>query len=392
MRVLQVGKYYYPYMGGIETHLSVLCNELKPHVDFDVLVCNTKRETKRESVQGIPVTRCLEVSQVASTSLCPTMPLELSRRQYDLIHFHFPHPMGVVSYLASRRPARHGVVITYHSDIVRQRRLLRLYAPFMTRVMNRADAIICTSPNYLESSTELQRHRDKCTVIPYGIDVEQFRMTPEIEAAAAAIRQKYPGRPILLGVGRLIYYKGFEYAVRAMRSLDATLLLAGDGPLQRELESLARACGVADKVVFLGEIHNDALAPYYHAADLFVFPSVARSEAFGIVQLEAMACGVPVVNTDLASGVPFASRHDESGLTVEPRNAEAFAAAIGALLANPSRRAAFGEAARQRVAREFTKEVMAAQTLALYRRVHERVRSVAARSSSSADQPAVTAL
>lgn len=368
MRVLQLGKYYYPYMGGIETHLKLLCGELRDQVDLEVVVCNSARENRHEAMDGVPVTRCAEFLNQHSTSICPTMPLELSLRSYDVVHFHYPHPMGVMAYLASRRPARHSVVVTYHSDVVRQKRLLKLYAPFMNRVLARAEAIICTSPNYIESSSTLQRFRDKCEVIPYGIDLSQFRSDAAVEAEAREIRARYPG-PLLIGVGRLIYYKGFEYAIRGMRGLDARLMLVGEGPLRGSLEQLARECGVADRVHFIGEKHNHEIAPYYYAADLFVFPSIARSEAFGIVQLEAMACGRPVLNTALASGVPFVSRHGESGLTVAPESPEAFASGVRDLLADPERLRRFGAAGKARVEREFTKEVMAARTLELYRRV-----------------------
>jgi rhamnosyl/mannosyltransferase len=369
VRVLQLGKYYYPYMGGIENHLYLLCSELKEQVDLDVVVCNTRRRTVREQVEGVAVTRCAEVAHAASTSVCPTMPLELSRRDYDLIHFHFPHPVGVMSYLASRTPRRHAVVVTYHSDIVKQERLLKLFRPFMHRVLARADRIICTSPNYLDTSPDLARHRDRCEVIPYGIDLHQWERTPAVEAKARELRARHGGGPLLVAVGRLIYYKGFEHAIRAMRDVDAKLLVVGEGPLRGSLEALARACGVAGKVTFVGEVHNQEIIPYYLASDAFVFPSVARSEAFGIVQLEAMACGLPVVNTALDSGVPFVSRDGETGVTVPPADAEALATALRSLLGDAPRRAALGAAARRRVEREFTKEAMASRVRSLYAEV-----------------------
>jgi rhamnosyl/mannosyltransferase len=369
VRVLQLGKYYYPYMGGIENHLYLLCSELRAAgVELDVVVSNTGRRTVREEVDGVPVTRCAELAYAASTSLCPTMPLELSRRDYDVLHLHFPHPVGVMSYLASRTPRRHAVVVTYHSDVVRQERLLKLFRPFMHRVLARADRIVCTSPNYLDTSPDLARHRDRCEVIPYGIDLRQWEPTPALEARARELRARHGG-PLLVAVGRLIYYKGFEHAIRAMREVEATLLVVGDGPLRAPLEALARACGVADRVRFVGEVHNQEIMPYYLASDAFVFPSVARSEAFGIVQLEAMACGLPVVNTALDSGVPFVSRDGETGLTVPPGDPAALAAALRTLLADPERRAALGGEARRRVAREFTKETMGARVRALYAEV-----------------------
>ncbi len=373
MRILQLGKYYYPHKGGIENHLHLLCNELKGSVELDVLVCNSSSSralAHTSDVDGVRVTRCFELAKVASSSICPSMPLELSLRHYDLLHMHFPHPMGVMSYLLARRTHRHAVVVTYHSDIVRQERLLRAYRPFMRQVLERAEAIVCTSPNYLEGSEELAPYRDKCRIIPLGVDRAQFERSGAVESGAAAIRARFGGRPIVLGVGRLVYYKGFEYVVRAMREVDAELLLVGVGPLRDTLERVARECGVASRVHFLGEIHAHNLAEYYFASDVFALPSIARSEAFAIVQLEAMACGVPVVNTAIPrSGVPFVSRDGESGLTVAPEDASAFARALNTILADRDAARRFGEQGRTRVRREFSKEVMAERTVALYREV-----------------------
>jgi glycosyltransferase involved in cell wall biosynthesis len=386
LRVLQLGKYYYPYMGGMENHLYLLCNELKRSVELDVLVCNSRAASSADVVDGVHVTRCYELANVASTSICPTMPLELSRRRYDLLHFHFPHPMGVMSYLLGPRSKGHAVIVSYHSDIVKQQHLLQLYRPFMKRILDRADAIVCTSPNYLEGSDDLVPYRDKCRVIPYGIDLRQFEPTRKIDEEAAAIRARFGGRPLVLGVGRLIYYKGFEYVVRAMRDTNAELLLVGTGPLRPNLEQAARECGVAERVHFLGEVHNQALAPYYFASDAYALPSIARSEAFAIVQLEAMACGLPVVNTAIPrSGVPFVSRDGESGLTVPPRDAAAFARALRTILGDRDLARRFGDAGRARVRREFSKEVMAERMLALYRQTTIAPRPAATRVPGASD-------
>lgn len=368
MRVLQLGKYYHPYKGGIENHLYVLCNEIKKHVALEVVVSNTKPRSERSVVEGVPVLRCAEVANVSSTSICPTMPLALGRTSYDILHVHFPHPMGVLSYLSSRKPAFHSLVVSYHSDIVRQKRLLTLYAPLMNAVLRRADAIVCASPAYRDSSPPLQPYRGKCEVLPYGIDLGHFRRTPAHERAAAEIRQRF-GHPLILSVGRHVYYKGFEYLIRAMRSVSGHALLIGDGPLRPSLQRLAHEAGVADRVHFLGEVHDENLISYYLAADIFVLPSIARSEAFGIVQLEAMAGGLPVVNTALDSGVPFVSRHGESGLTVPPKDPDALAKALQELIAQPERRAKLGEAGRRRVTAEFSKELMAEGMMTLYRQV-----------------------
>jgi glycosyltransferase involved in cell wall biosynthesis len=370
MKVLQLGKYYPPYRGGMETHLAGLCAELRGRVELEVLVSNSAPHTVHEVVEGVPVTRCAEMGRVASTSLNPTLPVELSRRRYDVLHMHFPHPMAVLSYLGSVRPKHHRLIVTYHSDIIRQKRLLKLYGPFMGRVLARADAILVGSPNYVEVSEWLRPHRGRCRVVPFGIEVSRFERTPRREAAAAAWRARLGGAPLLLGVGRLVYYKGFAHAIRALRQVEeAHLVVVGEGPLRGELEALARECGVAGRVHLLGAQGDEALTALYYASDVFVLPSVTRAEAFALVQLEAMACGVPVLNTALDSGVPFVSRHEESGLTVPPGDEQALAAALRRMLAEPERRRAWGEAGRARVHAEFTQQRMGERILDIYREV-----------------------
>jgi rhamnosyl/mannosyltransferase len=177
------------------------------------------------------------------------------------------------------------------------------------------------------------------------------------------------GDRLILAVGRLVYYKGFENLIAAMRDVNARLLLAGDGPLREKLQRLASESGAGGKVVFLGEIQNDEIAPYYHAASVFVLPSVARSEAFGIVQIEAMAAGKPVVNTCLDSGVPFVSLDQVTGLSVPPGDTCALAAAINRLLDDDALRSRFGDAARARAESEFSVEIMKGRILSLYRQV-----------------------
>jgi rhamnosyl/mannosyltransferase len=367
VRVLELGKYYYPYMGGIEHHLYVLSNELKARAAVEVVVANTERRTIHEVVEGVPVTRCGALAKVASTSLAAGMPFELSRRSYDVLHLHLPNPLGAASYLAARKPRNHRLIVTYHSDVVRQRLLAKAYEPLVDRVLERADVIVATSPNYVDSSEVLQRFRAKCVVVPYGVDLELYRPTPERMEAARELRARLGGGPLLLGVGRLIYYKGFEFAIRALPRLPgARLVLVGEGPLRGELEGLARSLGVADRVSFEGDVHNNRIAPYYLASDVYVLPSTARSEAFGIVQIEALAAGIPVINTSLPSGVPFVSRHGETGFTVPPSDAEALRDAASKLLADDALRARFGEAGRARAKADFSKEILVERLMRLY--------------------------
>jgi rhamnosyl/mannosyltransferase len=367
MRVVQVGKYYYPYSGGIESHLQVLANELKSKVEIDVVCSNDKPRTVRDVIDGVSVTRCASYGHYRSVEVSPGMVLELSQREYDVMHIHLPNPLGEASYQASIKRRKHRLILTYHGDVVRQQYLARIYAPLMTHLLDRADTVIATSPFLLERSAVLPAYRSKVRVVPYGIDLERFSASPEREAEARALRARFGGGPILLGVGRLIYYKGYEVAIRALPRLpSAHLVLIGEGPLRGELEALARELGVAERVHLPGEIVNDRVTPYYLASDVYLLPSVAKSEAFGIVQIEAMACGIPVVNTSLPSGVPYVSRDGESGFTVPPNDVEALAAAVEKLLADHELRRRFGEAGRARAHAEFSKDVLARRMLEIY--------------------------
>ena len=360
LRVLHVGKFYPPHRGGMESHLETLCRELRAEVDVEVLVASDARQTVRETVDGVRVTRIGTAATVASASINPGMARAIRQSAADVVHFHHPNPTGVLSYLASGR--RGPLVVTYHSDIVRQRVLGAVFSPILHRFLRGAHAILASSPDYAASSPVLQRHRERVRIIPFGIRAEEFERA---DAGAVSRLRGENGPRLVLGVGRLVYYKGFEYLVRAIVAVDGKLVILGDGPLRGALEALAAELGVGERVAFPGPVRD--LAPWYHAADVFVLPAVARSEAFGIVQLEAMAAGTPVVNTRLQSGVPFVSRDGETGVTVPPADPDALAAALRRLLDDPALRERYGSAARERVRREFSLDRMVADTLAVYR-------------------------
>jgi rhamnosyl/mannosyltransferase len=280
----------------------------------------------------------------------------------EIVHIHVPNPPAVMSYLASGHNGH--LVVTYHSDLVRQRTLGRMFEPIQARMLQRADAILVASPDYLNSSVSLRPHLDRCHVIPLGIHLGQPERAITVHEIQS-VRERYGSR-IVLGVGRQVYYKGFEYLIEAMRHIQGHLLLVGEGPLNSELKAKIQIFGLADRVTMLGAVSAQDLRLYYQSADIFVLPSVTRTEAFGLVQVEAMAAGLPVINTQLDSGVPFVSLHGVTGLTVPPRKPEALAAALEDLLSDPEKRASFGRAARHRAKTEFDATVMARRTLEVY--------------------------
>jgi glycosyltransferase involved in cell wall biosynthesis len=362
LRVLHLGKYYPPHTGGIETHLQALCEELKDCVDVRVIVANDSRTSAESQVNGVPVYRAGTLFNLSSAPICPGMIGKIRETKADLVHIHLPNPGATLAYLASGHNGP--LVVSYHSDTVRQKLLGKTFQPVLNRLLTRAAAIIAASPNYLESSPVLAPYRDRCHIVPYGISSKLFEHPDP--AAVARVRERYGSR-IVLSVGRLVYYKGFEYLIQAMRGVQGCLLIAGDGPLRSALDQIIRKLGISDRVHLLGKVED--VVSLYHAAEVFVLPSIARSEAFGLVQLEAMACGKPVVNTSLDTGVPFVSQHGITGLTVAPEDAGALATAINQLLDHDELRLRYGQAARQRVRSGFQLDDMTQRILALYREV-----------------------
>ncbi len=362
MRILQVGKFYHPDKGGIETHLRALSQGCLKRADVRVIVArkpqaaeNLWERTGRVDVERLPV-----ALTAFGAPICPQLVSRLRQADDDVVHVHLPNPWAVVAYLASF--CRLPLVVSYHSDVVRQSFIEPLFRPILYAFLRRASAIVCASQKLIEHSPTLQAFRERCVVIPYGIDPQHWK--PVDQAKVAAIRTEH-GKPVILSVGRLVYYKGFEYLIGAMKDVEASLVIVGKGPLKASLLRLASELGVSGKVTILDQVED--VQPYYHAAQIFVLPSIARSEAFGIVQLEAMAAGKPVVNTQLKSGVPFVSKHGQTGFTVAPANRGALSQAINHLLAQDELRERFGSAARKRAQQHFSLADMVSRTLEVYR-------------------------
>ena len=366
IRVLHLGKFYPPVAGGMERMLQLLCENERPGVDSRVLVANQGGGTVHEAPGGVPVTRLRSLGRIGSVGICPTLPLWLRRLDADLIVVHEPNPVALVSVVLAR--PRAGLLVWFHSEVVRPRWKYRLlYRPFLRAVLHRAARIIVSSPALARHAAELQDFADKCVVIPFGVDTLRLAATDEVRARASALRARHQP-PVLLFVGRLVPYKGVDVLLRALDGVEATTLLVGDGPLRAGLEAQARDLKLS-RVRFLGEVADAELTALYHAADVLVLPSVTRAEAFGVVQLEAMACGVPVVSTNLPSGVPWVNQHGQTGLVVSPGDAGDLRRALRALVTDRPRREALGRYARERVDREFTVARMAQLTGGLYRAV-----------------------
>ncbi len=370
MKILQVSKFYPPVMGGIESVAWELTEGLnRTGMRADVLCSNQVPHNVRERSPGggYEITRAASWGMLLSTSVAPAMVRHLRRLagDHDVIHVHMPDPMAAFALWAARPQAR--VVVHWHSDVIRQRLAMRVYAPLQRWLLMRADAVIATSRAYADASEPLRSCASKVHVIPIGISDNMLIAT---DRRTQALRQRFRGRRIVFSLGRMTYYKGFDVLIEAAGRLpkDCVLLIGGDGELLDPLRKQVAQRGLAGKVQLLGHIHDDELASYFMACDVFCMSSTMRAEAYGVAMLEAMVMGKPIVATRIdGSGVPWVNVDGETGLNVPVGDPEALAGALQRLLADPVMRQRMGAAARQRYLREFNAGQMVDKTLALYR-------------------------
>jgi rhamnosyl/mannosyltransferase len=374
IRVLTFGRFADDNFGGLERYVFELGHALEGEVSFVNIVA--QRGPRPDVPMAGETVYARPIASPGDTPICPGMPWHALHRHrrapFDIVHLQFPaDPMAhLASELLPRSVKR---VIGWHSDIVRQQGLLKLYRPFLNRTLRRADAIIAATPAHISSSGQLAPVRDtgKFHVVPYGFDLSRFRERPSL---ADELHRRYAGRFLLFALGRHVYYKGFEFLIRALASVpQATLALGGQGPLTAELQRIAADAGVADRVEFIGRIPDKDLPAWYHACDVFCLPSVAPAEAFGIVQVEAMACGRPVLCCELGNGVNWVNRDGETGLAVPPADPAALAGALERLRGDDALRARLSEEGRRRAFSVFSAEAMARGTLAVYREVLSRL-------------------
>lgn len=386
MRIIHLGKYYPPASGGIEGHTATLARgQAARGADVTVVVVNhadavgndvtfdgTRNTPDTEDRDGaVRVVRVGRTATVAKFDFTPRLlPVlrNLLRTKPDIWHLQAPNVtmMAALAVLPAVRP----LVITHHSDIVRQKVLKYPFLPIEMLCYTRAAKVLSDSPPYIDGSPTLLRVRDKVETLALGIDRTPFNVPSDRALSyAATVRANYPG-PIWLSVGRLIYYKALDVAFEALRSVPGTLVVVGTGPMEPAWRQKAQALGVADRVVWHGRTSEDDLVGLLHAATALWFPSNARSEGFGLVQVEAMAAGCPVINANIPhSGVPWVGRHDVAGLTVPIDDPAAFAAAAKRLLSEPGLRDRLAAGAVREAAERFDESVMVDRSLEIYRAV-----------------------
>lgn len=370
MKILQLGKFY-PIRGGVEKVMYDLMTGISSRgIDCDMMCVG---ETGGTSVKPVnphaALICCRNVVKFAATMISPSLIRQLKAmcKDYDIIHVHHPDPMACLALRCSGYKGK--VVLHWHSDILKQKFLLKMYRPLQDWLISRADAIVGTSPVYLEQSPYLSEVQQKTVCIPIGI-----RPVPFNSEAVARKKAMFPGRKIVFSLGRLIEYKGYETLIKAAGHLgeDCVVLIGGSGPLKESLQEQICRSGLEDKVRLLGFISDEELPDWYHACDLFCLSSKQKTEAFGIVQIEAMSCGKPLVATRIpGSGVSWVNRDGVTGINVGPEDDAAMAEAIERILSDKALYSTYAANARKRFEEIFTEDKMIDNCLDLYERISD---------------------
>ena len=365
MKVLHLGKLCPPNEGGIELFTFDLLENLnKKGVKADLLCFG--EDTKIDMYKGFRYFSCKMILKLNSAPLSYDYfrVFRSIEKNYDIIHIHTPNPLAEFLGLISEKP----IIVHWHSDIVRQKISYKFYKPFQQKLLKKSQKIIATSPQYLQTSLQLQNHKEKAVVIPSGLNPSRLENKVSDEKFEK-IRSKIQDKKIVLSVGRLVEYKGFSYLIEAAKFLgdDVLVLIIGGGPLYNSLKNKIEELGLERKVFLLGRVEN--ISPFLKICNLFCLPSIERNEAFGLSLVEAMYFGKPLITTDVkGSGMSYVNRHNETGLVVPPKNPEALAEAINKILYDKDLYNRFSENAKSRF-KEFDINSIADKIINLYQEV-----------------------
>jgi len=375
LRVLHFYKTYYPdSVGGIEQVIRQLAvGTSRLGMRNVVLSLSRARDLEPITFEGHTVVRVPLDFEIASNgfSIAALKALARLADESDVVHYHFPWPFMDLAHFLAR--VSKPTVVTYHSDIVRQKMLLRLYSPLKQRFLRSVDAIVATSPNYMASSPVLERYRDKTRIITYGLDKSTY---PAPDAERLAYWRDKVGIKFFLFVGVLRYYKGLHVLLDAVANTDYPVVIVGAGPIEVELKAHAARLGLSH-VMFVGKLDDADKVALLTLCYAMAFPSHLRSEAFGISLLEGAMFGKPMISSEIGTGTTYINVDGDTGLVVPPDDSPAFGTAMRTLWENPDLAAAMGERAALRYEELFTAERMAANYAALYQELVARHAAVA---------------
>lgn len=371
MRVLHIFKTYLPdNYGGIEHVIyEIALGSTKIGINTDVLTLTKKRGEPIIELDGHIVHRAHEDFNVASTgiSLSIFRQFALLTKQADIVHYHFPWPMMDVLHfiMGLNKPS----IVTYHSDIVKQQLLLKLYQPLRDRFLSSVDRIVVTSPNYLRSSDVLQKFHDKIDVIPIGLERSTY---PEPEPLKLSSWRDKLGDEFFLFIGVLRYYKGLHILLEAARECSSLIVIVGAGPIESKLKAQARKYRLSN-VVFLGRVSDEDKVALLSLCFAVVFPSHLRSEAFGISLLEGAMFGKPMISSEIGTGTTFINIEGETGLVIPPSDHQALSQAMQWLVSHPLEAKQMGKRGEKRYWQLFTADCMVKSYAKLYHALTHKV-------------------
>ncbi|MFI3297006.1 MAG: glycosyltransferase [bacterium] len=367
-KILHISKYYSPYVGGIESTCKYIVDYMQTDYINKVICFNNNNQNCVDIIDGVEVTRVGVLGTVSSQAISPSMILELrsllNNYKPDLIHFHAPNPL-VAAVLLMFIDKKTKLVVHWHSDVI-GKLMYRLIKPVETALLNRADKIFATSPNYIVDSQQLTKFKEKVEVVASAIEVEKYDLTTEEVEKVAEVRQRYEELPIVFFIGRHVEYKGIEYLLKAEKAVtyNAVFLIAGTGPLTENLKNTYKS----ERVKFLGRLSDDDLKYHFYAADIFAFPSITKNEAFGLTLAEAMYCNtVPVTFQIKGSGVNWVSINQQTGIECNNRDVNEYGQAIEKLLADSDLLLKYKQNAKQRVVENFTYDIVGEQIKFIYK-------------------------
>lgn len=370
--IVHWGKYYPPDMGGIESVTASLARGAAAGGHAVTVVCFNKKDAPGEICpDGVRVLRApIDVNKVSQPLGWKYLVWALREgRTAQVVHMHAPNMLAALAgVLLGSGPK---LVVHWHSDVVNKGWMGKIVKPLEQALLRRADRIVCTSQAYADASLPLRPFTSKVSVVPIGVtDTVGYQIHSNLKALPEALRERLAGKRLVLAVGRLVPYKGFSVLIEAASQLepDAVVVIVGTGPLKEDLQRRIDAANLADKVMLIGRQSDDALRVLFQRAALFCLPSVERSEAFGVVLVEAMSHGLPIVATQIpGSGVAWVNAHQVSGLNVPVNDAAALAAACNEVLASDVLRADLARGSRTRFENEFTEKVSTQRMLAVYK-------------------------
>lgn len=370
-RVLHISNFYPPNIGGVEqVAYDVVSTLAGSNYEQEVICFDGNGKFAVDYVEGVKVTRVgyfLKVfSQALSLSYYFHLRNAIKRLQPEYIHFHWPNPLVAIFLLLTFPKSNCRLIVHWHSDIIKQERILWLFQSIQDRILKLSETIIVTSPNYA-SSSHLSNWVNKIKVVPNTVDISRFVLTQKEENELAQLKERFVNTKVVLFLGRHVEYKGVEYLIKASKKMtyeNVKILIAGSGPLTTKLK---QESSNDNKIEFIGRIDDQQLKLYFHLADVFAFPSITKNEAFGVALAEAMCCETASITYEIeGSGVNWVNKKDVTGIEVPNRDVKAFAAGLDQLLSNDELRTSMAKLAKERVERKFNKTKLAAYLNPIY--------------------------